>query len=531
MQVKPLRSKLLCGLAILFTTTLGFSTAAAASPGSPQSDAEAVKLESASLQWEVPGKRSSGVLTIAGPGGSMERREIASGSTPAFSLYDAKGFPRPDGSYKWELVLAPEGAGSAGRVLSGSFQILNGAFVQPGEVERPASTRRQSGPQSSVAKDQTVGDDLIVFGSLCVGLDCVNGESFGADNLRLKANVLRLKFDDTSTGGFPANDWQLTANDSGSGGLNKFSIEDITGAKVPFTLEAGAPNNSLYVSPSGRIGVGTSVPAAHLHVATGNTPSLRLEQNVSGGLPARTWDVAGSDTAFAVKDVTGATTPLQIQPGAPTNSLYLNASGYLGINTASPAVPFHIYRDTGTPSFASMLKITNRGGIQFLLERLDGNDWQFSNFGASFQISVPGSPVGQFNLVDNGDLQIGHDVYAHAFIPSSSRELKENFSPVNGREILAKLAAMPLTEWSFRTEPAKRHIGPVAEDFQATFGLGQEGQGLNLTDVNGVTIAALQGLHAQVEEQRQTIEKQQALIRQLEERLARLEGKQSVEHE
>ncbi|HEV8581506.1 MAG TPA: tail fiber domain-containing protein [Thermoanaerobaculia bacterium] len=525
MCVKPLRIKPFCSLAVTFAALFLPSGTASAKPRSQQSDAVRVTLEPSGAQWEAFGKNRSGMLTVAAPDGSMERRAVASGSTPAFSLYDTKGFPRPDGFYKWELVVAPEGPDSSGRVLSGSFQILNGAFVQPGETEQPISPRRRSGPQASVAKDQTVGDDLIVYGSLCVGLDCSNGESFGSDNLRLKANILRLKFDDTSTGGgFPANDWQLTANDSGSGGLNKFSIEDVAGAKVPFTLEAGAPNNSLYVSPSGKIGVGTAVPAANVHVTSGNTPSLRLEQNVSGGLPARTWDVAASDTAFAVKDATGATTPLQIQPGAPTNSLFLNASGYLGIGTSSPGVPLHLYRDTGSPSLANMLRITNRGGIQFLLERLDGNSWQFANFNSSFQISVPGSPVGQFNLVSNGDLQIGHDVYAHAFIPSSSRELKENFSPVNGREILVKLAAMPLKEWSFRTEPAKRHIGPVAEDFQAAFGLGQEGQGLNLTDVNGVTIAALQGLHAQVEDQRQTIEKQQALIRQLEERLSRLEG-------
>jgi len=52
-----------------------------------------------------------------------------------------------------------------------------------------------------------IPDDLIVPGSACIGLDCVNNESFGFDTIRLKENNTRIKFDDTSTAsGFPAND-------------------------------------------------------------------------------------------------------------------------------------------------------------------------------------------------------------------------------------------------------------------------------------------------------------------------------------
>src|ERR1700682_283443 len=77
--------------------------------------------------------------------------------------------------------------------------------------------------------DFVIADDLIVQGSACVGLDCVNNESFGFDTLRLKENNTRIKFEDTSTStGFPTHDWQLTANDSASGGAEKFSIADIT---------------------------------------------------------------------------------------------------------------------------------------------------------------------------------------------------------------------------------------------------------------------------------------------------------------
>src|SRR5207253_5104914 len=103
-----------------------------------------------------------------------------------------------------------------------------------------ATTRATT--HNPTALDIVEADDVIIQGSLCVGLDCVNNESFGFDTIRLKENNTRIKFDDTSTStGFPNDDWQLTANDSASGGANKFSIEDITGSKGPFTITPGSP--------------------------------------------------------------------------------------------------------------------------------------------------------------------------------------------------------------------------------------------------------------------------------------------------
>jgi hypothetical protein len=191
--------------------------------------------------------------------------------------------------------------------------------------------------------DQVIPDDLIVQGSLCVGFDCVNNESFGFDTIRLKENNTRIKFEDTSVGSFPTNDWQLTANDSASGGSSKFSIEDITGAKVPFTITAGASTNSIFVDSTGRVGMRTSTPVLDLHINTSNTPGIRLEQNNSGGFTAQTWDVAGNEANFFVRDVTGGSRlSFRIRPGAPTSSIDIAADGDVGIGTASPDAKLHI---------------------------------------------------------------------------------------------------------------------------------------------------------------------------------------------
>ena len=190
----------------------------------------------------------------------------------------------------------------------------------------------------AAAADQVIPDDLIVQGSLCVGFDCVNGEVFNADTVILKENQLRILFLDTSAAGFPSNDWRLIANDA-TGTGNLFAIEDATAGRRLMTLEAGAPSNSIFLDSSGRVGFRTSAPVLDLHVNTGNTPALRFEQNNSGSFTAQTWDVAGNEANFFVRDVTtGSKLPFRIRPGAPTSSLDISAVGNIGIGTGSPTL-------------------------------------------------------------------------------------------------------------------------------------------------------------------------------------------------
>jgi hypothetical protein len=188
--------------------------------------------------------------------------------------------------------------------------------------------------------DFVIPDDLIVQGSACVGLDCVDGEVFNFDTIRLKENNTRIKFDDTSTSaGFPNNDWQLTANDSASGGLNKFSIENTTVATVPFTIVGAAPTNSLFVDSSGRLGIKTAVPGLNIHISTGDTPAQRFEQTSASGFTAQTWDIGANEANFFVRDLTGGSRlPFRVRPGAPTSSVDIAASGNVGFGTASPTL-------------------------------------------------------------------------------------------------------------------------------------------------------------------------------------------------
>lgn len=68
--------------------------------------------------------------------------------------------------------------------------------------------------------------------------------------------------------------------------------------------------------------------------------------------------------------------------------------------------------------------------------------------------------------------------------------------PPNGHEILEKLAALPISEWSYAWDgPSVRYLGPMAQDFAGAFALDNDGTKINLLDANGVTMVAVQALY------------------------------------
>jgi hypothetical protein len=353
------------------------------------------------VKWDVAVPHSELTLTISAPDGQVFRKEFK-GRSAEFTLTDSKGERFADGQYSYELRVTPpipadvketlaeareKGNSEEVRrnlikrgalpaqplVVSGGFAILNGSVIVPGALEegsvgavtqprvfRPSNGAAVSGlrPSSGAAViglrrhhavvnpffDFVIADDLIVQGSACVGLDCVDGENFGFDTIRVKENNTRIQYDDTSTSaGFATNNWQIRANAQGSGGgaFLAFVDQGATGnsetGTLVFQVDAGAPANSLRVSSGGNVGIGTATPVLDVHANTTDTPAIRLEQNNSGGFTAQTWDIGANEANFFVRDVTsGSRLPFRIRPGAPTSSIDIAADGDVGIGTGSP---------------------------------------------------------------------------------------------------------------------------------------------------------------------------------------------------
>ena len=383
-------------------------------------------------------------LRVSGPDGVVER---------SFDAYEAPSFDAvgADGQYTWELLLvspisqqqrealdaaraagdtrAPAKVGVQSQAFSGTFRVLHGAIIVPGaEVEEVAEVA-ETDPAAALGgsrvptKAQVFATDLIVQGSGCVGVDCSTTESFGFDTFRLKENNLRLHFNDTSaSASFPTNDWRLTANDSSNGGAERFSIEDATNNKTPFTVEGNTPSNTLYVDSAGRVGVQTNSPAVLLHTVDGNSPTLRLEQDGSDGFQSQIWDLAGNETNFFLRDVSNSSLlPFRVQPGAAKNSIYIYSDGDVGMGTPDGGAdaPLHVRRTDGTSSLLieeasgtqasrNLMKLENNGQLNFVLSRTDGTSgsWTFAHNGTSFNITKGGTGANEFSLADSGNLTI-----------------------------------------------------------------------------------------------------------------------------
>lgn len=495
---------------IMLVLLPGAHASTAARPASQSGPVADMTISATAISWQTRAPNAGLTLTIAAPDGTVARRAFDAGAAATLGIAGPGGQPWPDGGYTYELRARPilaeatrqqlAAAAEADRealvaqlrrsgalpdelVQAGHFQIAGGAFVLPSAEPEPAPTVSNAAPDALpnaapnevlLPQDIVTADDQIVQGSLCVGLDCVDGEAFGFDTIRLKENNLRIGFNDTSIGAFPSNDWQLTANDSASGGADKFSIDDITGGKIPFTITAGAPTASLFVSSAGRIGLRTSTPSLDLHMLTGDTPAIRLEQSNASGFTAQTWDIAGNEANFFVRDLTGGSRlPFRIRPGAPTSSIDIAASGNVGIGTASPQQKLHVA----------------------------GN--------------------GQLD----GDLQVNGSVQVEGRVTElSDMNAKQDFQPVDGQSVLLRLRGVPILTWRYRADASGvRHMGPTAQDFFAAYGLGQDERHIAPLDANGVTLAAVQELDRTVQARDAKIAELERQNADLSERLARLE--------
>ena len=82
---------------------------------------------------------------------------------------------------------------------------------------------------------------------------------------------------------------------------------------------------------------------------------------------------------------------------------------------------------------------------------------------------------------------------------TSDRNAKENFKPVDARQVLEKVARLPLMEWNYKGYD-DRHVGPMAQDFHAAFPFNPNDKMLNSADEAGVSLAAIQGLNQKLEE-------------------------------
>ncbi|MFN7978211.1 MAG: hypothetical protein U0P30_08755 [Vicinamibacterales bacterium] len=166
----------------------------------------------------------------------------------------------------------------------------------------------------------------------------------------------------------------------------------------------------------------------------------------------------------------------------------------------SVAVGFADVQNTATGSFgfadnSSFTPLTVSGANQFRVRAAGGTTF-YSNAAMNAGVSLAAGGGSWTNLSDVHRTQ--------------------HFRDLDGEHVLAALRAMPIREWSYRSQDdAVRHVGPTAQDFRAAFGLGADPLGIDTVDADGIALAGVQALEARTAALRRELEALRAEVARL----------------
>ncbi len=200
-----------------------------------------------------------------------------------------------------------------------------------------------------------------------------------------------------------------------------------------------------------------------------------------------------------------------------SNQFLVRADGGLFFNTnalvsASDDVTFRARQNSGDADID--LRLVTRTGKSVAMYVSDSSGTLFispPNLNANAnRLIVTGGTVGNATLSNGG-----------TWTNASSRAFKEGFGAIDPLDVLNRLLALPITTWEYTGSAEGLHLGPVAEDFKAAFGLAGDGQSIATVDADGVAMAAIQGLNHKLEAERDALKAENDELRA---RLDRLEA-------
>ena len=406
------------------------------------------------LDMKVPFERAE--LTLTGPGKVRVNKKFAGGEAITLRLVDQAGKPLANGSYRYSLQISPRPENSDA-FQTGMFFVRDGAAVS-------RQTRRAELGQTRESLNRTRLE-----------------RSKQARSERRQGSAVEAR---------PGGDQSADYDYYGTIGVwdNYPSIYFYANYGFGYYYAGSIYGNSYYgysLSTYGYIwnniyaGYGTWIQAPY-NITTGYSNYDR-----AFGVAYNGYLYSGFNAMFA----------------------YAYDYGYSSYAYQNLVVmPFGVGVGTSFPT--ADLEIADYDFAAMRLYSYLGATWAFSStpYGAGeFTVNKIGSGGQEFTVrtrlnATGPTLEVQGSVKGTSFISSSSREVKTDFSALDGREVLEQLSEVPVMSWRYKTEDEnERHFGPIAEDFQAAFQLG-DGKTITNIDADGVAFAAIQGLHSLLQE-------------------------------
>ncbi len=390
------------------------------------------------------------------------------------------------------LPFTPVGITSGGSLLL--YADDNGDFFAG-----PGSGNETTGNLGGIGNNTAVGESAlpaVTTGSydIAIGLNALYSDTVGYQNTAIGASAMFYNTNgyNNTAEGYAALEgntkgYNNVANGYGALFFNGIGYDNT--ANGAFALEF---NTNSYNTADGYQALENNTSGA------GNTANgdNALENNTSGGgnTAAGYQTMQNNITGYAnTADGAGAlffNTNGTSNVAVGGNSLSVNKSGSDNVALGDQAL-------IGCPNGEANIAIGYNAGMS--LDGSESYDIDIGNNGA------PG---------ENGIIRIGTAgqqtatyLVGNVYTPSgtvqssSDRNAKEDFAPVNPQQVLAKVATLPVTEWNYKTDEGVEHIGPMAQDFHAAFGLnGGDDKHISVVDEGGVALAAIQGLNQRLED-------------------------------
>ena len=343
----------------------------------------------------------------------------------------------------------------------------------------------------------------------------------GGNNNLIQTNVAQ-----GTIGGGNGNVIQTNAT---RGTISGGNVNTISSNAVESTIAGGHGNTIIVSGTGGAIGGGNgntagyygTVPGGYSCVATGQYSFAAGYNAVAKHNGTFVWADSSSSADFA----------------SSLANQFLIRSSFVGINRTNAI--------NGTDFFSVRCPVASQFGGMFIecsgfnsspfygyavagtqkayhcVDNADGDKWKLNVGGGDRIIVTTAGNVGIGQTTPTNKLMVVNArCDGSTWINSSDRNLKENFGTVKTREILEKVAELPISTWNYKTDNTSTHLGPVAQDFRAAFALGSDETSISTVDEGGVALAAIQGLNEKLEEQ---VKEKDAKISELEKRLADLE--------
>ncbi len=415
-------------------------------------------------------------------------------------------FLNPDGTIGFGLNIVTTPGGRPVTVdaeitlgtLSGSWRDSTGSTGQfvltPGAIV-PGS------PRPAAPSNTTISDRLVVAGTYESG-----GTPVGGAGTRLEWNARRSAFRAGTVGAPNATAWDDAniGNYSTAFGQNTrasgtwstaFGFGTTASGPVSTALGQETIASGVYSTAMGyqTQAVGTSSTAMGTATSASGPRSVAmgLGSSASGtsSLAAGTFTVASGVSSVAFGESAVATAPRAFAGGLSANAAGSESFAWGTRAQAGGAGSVVLGSDVVVPAPAL-------GSFAFG-DRSTTNDL-VATAPNSFVVRAAGGVGFYTNAAMNAGVELAPS--GTQWLVVSDVNTKRLFRDLDGEDVLRKLAAMPIQEWSYKHQDAAiRHVGPTAQDFRAAFGLGENPLRIGTLDADGIALAAVKALEARTQ--------------------------------